>query len=601
MLEGSHPENGPGAVGLFNFIRRIGFPSTAELLSVFVTVIFLSMVLGLPAYGLNLQSVVVYALVVIILPTILGEIVTTSVMLRDEVFTFRRLMGLEVLSWALTPMILPASATVQSFGIGPSWQTSIVFVIAISLPIRMLSFVSLTDRSIPRRILASLLVPVFVSGALIFSGAPEALGIVIALSLVSVVSIAGIVLLLQSIDREGRSKVLAPPMQLFRAFLLHWLNRDPESLEENLIQLGLDDDIRTNMIAFFGKNGRRKGALIVSSFHPGPYRDLGSGGLPSQLKKHLEQRLGGIVHVPHGISGHQSNIISRKDVLRFLDHVESNYPAKPTTATASVMVRGSKESAKASSQLFDHTSLITLTLSPENMEDLPRQLGETIQALAESTGFGTVVIDAHNSMGVETVVTPVQAEQLDLAATDALRSLKGADQSGFKAGFSDDPLDDFRLEDGIGPGGVSALVVSNQGQKVAYVTIDGNNMLPGFRESILSSLGDLGIVDGEVMTSDTHLVTGLVRSPLGYYPVGAHIDKDRLVARIRDTVKRAIDDLEDSSLGFSNSSIRLRVLGKETFQNLTSYIRQVGTRVRSLFYVLEVVCVTIAILVLAVV
>jgi putative membrane protein len=600
MLEGSPPENGPGAVGLFNFIRRIGFPSTAELMSVFITVIFLSMVLGLPAYGVNLQLLVVDSLVVIILPTILGQIVTTSVVLRDEVFTFRRLMGLEVLSWALAPVILPASAGVQSFGIGPSWQTSIVFAVTISLPIRMLSFVSLTDRSIPRRILASLVVPVFVSAALIFSGAPEALGIITALLLVSLVSIVGIVRLLRSIDREGRTRVGAPPMQLFRAFLLHWLNRDPESLEENLTALGLDDDIRTNVIAFFGKNGKRKGALIVSSFHPGPYRDLGSGGLPSQLKKHVEQRLGGIVHVPHGISSHQSNIISRKDVARFLDHVASNYPVKPTTATASAMVRGVKEVAKASGQLFDHTALITLTLSPENMEDLPRQLGEIIRATAQSFGFGVVVVDAHNSMSDETTVTAAQAEELALAAKDAVRSLNHAEQSGFKAGFSDDSLQDFRLEDGIGPGGVSVLVVSNQGQRVAYVTIDGNNMEPGFRESVLSSLGELGIVDGEVMTTDTHLVTGLVRSPLGYYPVGAHVDRDRLVARIKNTVKRAVDDLEDSSLGFSNSSIRLRVLGKETFQNLTSYIRQVGSRVRSLFYVLELVCVTIAILVLAV-
>ena len=601
MLEGSPRENGPAAVGLFNFVRRIGFPSTAELVSVFLTVIFLSMVLSLPAYRLSLQSMLVYSLVAIVLPTLLGQIVTSSLMLRDEVFTFRRLMGLEVLSWVLTPLILPASAVIQSFGVGLSWQTSIAFVLAISLPIRTLSFVSLTDASFPRRIVASLVVPMFVSVALVLSGAPQTLAIVIALSLVSVASIAGVGRLVQSIDREGRSKVGAPPMQLFRAFLLHWLNRDPESLEANLTQLGLDDDIRTNIIAFFGKNGKRKGALVVSSFHPGPYRDLGSGGLPSQLKKHLEQRLGGIVHVPHGISGHQSNIISRKDVARFLDHVESNYPSKPTTATASVMVRGVRETAKASGQLFDHTALITLTLSPENMEDMPRQLGETIRGIAESFGFGVAVVDAHNSMDVETVVSPTQAEQLALAARDALGSLNGADQSGFKAGFSYDSLRDFRLEDGIGPGGVSVLVVSNQGQRVAYVTIDGNNMAPGFREAILSSLGELGILDGEVMTTDTHLVTGLVRSPLGYYPVGAHVDKDRLLARIRDTVKRGIDDLDDASLGFSSSSIRVRVLGKETFQNLTSYIRQIGIRVRSLFYALELVCITVAILVLAVV
>jgi len=594
-------ESGPGTVGLFNFIRRIGFPSTVELLSVFVTVVFLSLVLSLPEYGLGLQLVFGYALVAVALPTILGELVTSTVILRDKVLTFRRLMGLEALSWSPTVLILPISAVLHTFGMGTGWGSAIVFVLAISLPIRTLSFVSLTDRSIWRRIFASLVVPLFVPVVLIVSGATQMLATIMALSLVSAASIAGVLRFVQEIDQEGSAEIGAPPLQLFRAFLLHWLNRDPESLEDNLTTLGLDDEIRTNIIAFFGKNGRRKGALVVSSFHPGPYRDLGSGGLPSQLKEHLESRLGGIVHVPHGISGHQSNIISRKDVSRFLNHVESNFPSKPTTATASIMVRAVRETAKTSGQVFDHTALIILTLSPENMEDMPRELGETLRQIGDSLGLGVAVVDAHNSMSVETVVTPAQAENLGLVAKDVLRSLKVHDQSGFKAGFSFDALHDFRLEDGIGPGGVSVLVLSNQGQRVAYLTIDGNNMEPGFREMILSSLSELGVSDGEVMTTDTHLVTGLVRSPLGYYPVGAHLDKPLLITRIRDAVKKGIDDLEDASLGVSSSSIRVRVMGKETFQNLTSSIRRVGVRVRSLFYLLELVSITIALLVLAIV
>ena len=84
-------------------------------------------------------------------------------------------------------------------------------------------------------------------------------------------------------------------------------------------------------------------------------------------------------------------------------------------------------------------------------------------------------------------------------------------------------------------------------------------------------------------------------------PVGAHLDKPLLITRIRDAVKKGIDDLEDASLGVSSSSIRVRVMGKETFQNLTSSIRRVGVRVRSLFYLLELVSITIALLVLAIV
>src|SRR5437879_13597907 len=142
---------------------------------------------------------------------------------------------------------------------------------------------------------------------------------------------------------------------------------------------------------------------------------------------------------------------------------------------------------------------------------MPRELGETLRQIGDSLCLDVAVVDAHNSMSVETVVTPAQAENLGLVAKDVLRSLKVLDQSGFKAGFSFDALHDFRLEDGIGPGGVSVLVLSNKGQRVASMTIDGNNMEPGVREMILSSLGELGVADGELTTSDSALLTSTVR------------------------------------------------------------------------------------------
>src|SRR5207245_11435582 len=103
-------------------------------------------------------------------------------------------MGLEALSWSPTVLILPISAALHTFGIGTGWGSAIVFVLAISLPIRTLSFVSLTDRSISRRIFASLVVPLFVSVALIVLRATQMLATMIGLYLDSSASIAGVVL-----------------------------------------------------------------------------------------------------------------------------------------------------------------------------------------------------------------------------------------------------------------------------------------------------------------------------------------------------------------------------------------------------------------------
>jgi predicted neutral ceramidase superfamily lipid hydrolase len=165
--------------------------------------------------------------------------------------------------------------------------------------------------------------------------------------------------------------------------------------------------------------------------------------------------------------------------------------------------------------------------------------------------------------------------------------LAHARRSPFKAGSAADPLDEFRLEDGIGPGGLSSLVVRNGNQTVAYLTIDGNNMRTGVREAILEDLETIGVADGEIMTTDTHLVTGLVRSNLGYYPVGAHLDIGLLRQKVRETVQRAISSMEESTAGLSKFSIEVQVLGSETFQTITSFVGRIARRIGRQFFRLE--------------
>ncbi len=58
------------------------------------------------------------------------------------------------------------------------------------------------------------------------------------------------------------------------------------------------------------------------------------------------------------------------------------------------------------------------------------------------------------------------------------------------------------------------------GQRFAYITIDGNNMIRGLREHILETAKRSGFEDAEVMTTDTHMVNGIVSAPLGYHTVG---------------------------------------------------------------------------------
>jgi putative membrane protein len=585
-----------GTVGAFNFIRRVGFPSTPEVLSVFLTLTVLASVLALPFAGISLQATILFPLIGVVIPTLIGEALTSAMILRgDKVLNFRRLIGMEILSWFLLVVALPLGAVAGMVFSNPTlWAYGLFTVLIISLPIRFLTVGSISSVHSWRKLLASALPPILAIISFSVFGSSAELSIapsilvrgIIAFVVGMVLSAVGVSGIIRNVEHSGTPEVRDSPLTLFRVFLQHWLKSDPEPLEKRLGALGTQGTIDGSILGFSGTKGA-VGCVVVSNFHPGPYRDLGSGGLPSKLKSSMERSKGGIVQVPHGISNHQLNIVSQTDVQRVIEKAIEQYPAAAQIHDSSAMVRSTVGEAKASGQVFGNVAFLTLTLSPTDMEDLPSEVAFEIEREAQARGLTAIVADAHNSLSNQTSITSEQARKLVEASVKVLDQLAHARRSPFKAGSAADPLDEFRLEDGIGPGGLSSLVVRNGNQTVAYLTIDGNNMRTGVREAILEDLETIGVADGEIMTTDTHLVTGLVRSNLGYYPVGAHLDIGLLRQKVRETVQRAISSMEESTAGLSKFSIEVQVLGSETFQTITSFVGRIARRIGRQFFRLE--------------
>jgi len=328
---------------------------------------------------------------------------------------------------------------------------------------------------------------------------------------------------------------------------------------------------------------------------------MGSGGLPSELKQSLEESQRGVVQVPHGVSNHKLNIVSHRDIDRLLSAARENYPSEHRVRKASSMIREKEGEAIVSGQAFGIIALLTITLAPKEMEDLPTLVSTEIEREASRLGFEVLIVDAHNSIVGQTSITPVQAERIVAAAVRVIGRLRALSQGPFSVGSAYDALDSYTLKDGIGPGGMSIIVVKTGSDLVSYITIDGNNMQQGLRDQIIQSIRKTGVSDAEVMTTDTHLVTGLVRSPLGYYPVGAALPTASFVSQITQTVQKAMTNLEASSAGFSKFSLQLQVLGSETFQSITGFIGRIVRQIGRSFTWLEVASFLLAIVVLFVV
>jgi predicted neutral ceramidase superfamily lipid hydrolase len=305
-----------GTVDAFNFIRRVGFPSTPRVITIFASIALLSASISLLPSGESLAQTLVFAGAILVWPAVLGEFLNATLTLRKEkILDFRRLVGLEIISLFPVAVLLPIFSWVGLFfGLKTFWVGGFLVGLAVSLPIRFLSTDAMSSLAAWRKLAAALVTPILIAVSFlalsyfVFPGSSLqmlVLGVLILLATCSTVSALGVSLIIENVERSGRSEIGDSPMGLFRAFLHHWLRKTPIALEERLLSLSTEGSIETKILSFSGQDARPKASLVVSNFHPGPYRDMGSGGLPSELKQSLEESKHGVVHVPHGISNHR--------------------------------------------------------------------------------------------------------------------------------------------------------------------------------------------------------------------------------------------------------------------------------------------------------
>lgn len=389
------------------------------------------------------------------------------------------------------------------------------------------------------------------------------------------------------LNKVGIAVFGIPSLKLFRAFLADWTESVQQPFEEILEQLGEEREVNVSLLVFKSEREEKiKAIMVVPNLHPGPFKNIGSSPLPGLIGKSLGSRYHCVVSVPHGISGHELDLVSQKENKKVLealiDSIEeiNNFSGK---VTRFLVVE--KNGAKVGCQVFDGCILLTLTVAPETMEDLPLELNDIILRRARELGFSwAIAIDSHNSIN-----GPFNMERtISLISDVSMAAIEKASLLEYTIG----PLEvgagkiipsDLGLRDGIGPDGISVIIISVEDQKVAYITIDGNNMVSGLREKILSSLRDLGIECGEVFTTDTHVVNAVVLTERGYHPVGEVIDHGKIVSYVREAVIAALKDIEPCKVAWHRTLIRgIKVIGERQISELSLLTDKVSRKAKSL-------------------
>ncbi len=518
--------------------------------------------------------------------TLLSDfVISRSSMKHDRVFNLRRCSALSFFSSLVWFGVLLLGGLISAlFGVPELWVRFFFLGFSGALILRLLVLSVTSFAGFGDTLFSSLLQPALVVLSVFFMS--PAIGYNLTQFLIFLLTSVSVALLTvfafkYFMDRVGKGSLGIASSILFKAFLANWTEDLIAPLETFFEKLGNDQNIKVSLLTF--RAGKRiKAVIVVPALHPGPFKNLGSSLLPSLIQKTLEDKFDCVVSVPHGLVGHELDLASQfqnqrvvKSIVNFVDFPSSHSKATP-------LVRTGKEDAKASCQIFGDCALLTLTTAPKTMEDLPQELNSFIVEEAEKRGISALAIDAHNSMDGRFDVDNA-VSSLSEAAVDSLEKALGHNSSSFKMGAATVLPQEFTVQDGMGPGGISVIVTEVGKQKVAYVTIDGNNMVSGLREKILAELKELGIVDGEVLTTDTHSVCGMIRSRRGYNLVGEAVDHSKLISYIKQAAKRALDNLEPVEVSWRTETIPdVRVVGEQQISEITIMADKTTLRARRL-------------------
>src|SRR5437667_10375914 len=80
-----------GTVDAFNFIRRVGFPTTPRVIEIFAGIALLSASISLLPSNESLAQTLVFVGAILVWPAVLGEFLNATLILhREKILDFRR-------------------------------------------------------------------------------------------------------------------------------------------------------------------------------------------------------------------------------------------------------------------------------------------------------------------------------------------------------------------------------------------------------------------------------------------------------------------------------------------------------------------------------
>ncbi|WP_420181894.1 DUF2070 family protein [Haloarcula sp. KBTZ06] len=388
----------------------------------------------------------------------------------------------------------------------------------------------------------------------------------IILAVICVIYALAVWLFLVVIDQPWRSSLGVSALDFLRGFIGH-IAEGTRELEEFFEDIGEEAVVPVTLLSVRRPGGEEKARFVLPMIHPGPMGEIGGGNLPRRVAESAD----GLAFPPHATAGHDFNLVTEREVDTILSTAETAYQNLEYDDQATAGLRVTEGEATLTGQAFGSDALVVNTYAPGCADDVEYAVGLSAMSEARADGLDDVLlVDAHNcNDGLEGDdlghVVPGSQRSFDMlhGAGQLGTLLTDAETGQLRCGVAWDRTP-WEPEEGIGPLGIRVCVFEVNGQRTAYVLIDGNNMEPGLRQRIIDAADGVDMM--EVMTSDTHIVNTVEAEN----QVGQVIPEKEIVALIGDLVDRAVADLEPVEAGMASEQATVTVFGNDRTETLAS-------------------------------
>lgn len=330
-------------------------------------------------------------------------------------------------------------------------------------------------------------------------------------------------------------------MRLAKGFATVILSGDSNLLERELRFLATRRDFSSTALAFETSSGKRL-VLLVTDFHFGPFRNVGSSMMNYQAELEFSRR-GMEALVVKGCAGHDADIVDSSSVSRVLKELADGVAEcnGPSSGSLSVLPQRLIDGISMIGFEACGRSFVAVTLHPKPMEDFPKALEDPFRSL------GVRLIDPHNSFedGYKGLAEP-ELERVQRALESYLKSDRISGKP--RVALVREVPEDLSPTEGLGPSGMAVLGLEAGGVRVALAVVDGNNALPEVRPAVIEAVKEAGWDQVEFLTTDTHAVNGVRLGGRGYKTVGEVMGSKALAERLGRLAKRALNSLEPAEV-----------------------------------------------------